>query len=124
MRLQISVPARVRAGEPVPVTLTVTNQSDVPLTLHLMGRPEAFDVVVRRAGGEVVWRRLEGATIAMILRVETLAPGDSLRFEDVWLHRTNAGIPVEPGDYTVTGELPTARPGPLRTSPAPLHIDP
>jgi hypothetical protein len=124
MRLQILVPARVRAGEPVPLSFTVTNESNTPLTLHLTGRPEAFHVVVRRTGGEVVWRRPEGATIAMILRVETLAPGGSPRFEDVWSQRTNTGIPARAGDYTVTGELPTAKPGQLQTSPAALHIDP
>jgi len=124
MTIHLSVPARVPAGEPVPVTLTVTNPSSTPLTLYLKGRPVAFDVVVRRKDGEVIWRRLEGATIAMILQVKTLPPGGSLRFEDVWSQRTNAGAPVGPGDYTMTGELPTDRPEPLRTSPVPLHIDP
>ena len=123
MSLELSIPPRVRAGEPVPVTLTVTNRSSRPLTLYLKGRPVAFDVVVRK-DHEVVWRRLEGATIAMILRVEALPPGGSLRFQDVWSQLTNAGVPVEPGDYTVTGALPTDRPQPLRTSPVTLHISP
>ena len=124
MTLHVSVPARVRAGEPVPVTLSVTNSGTTPLTLYLKGRPIAFDVVVRRKDGEIVWRRLHGATIAMVLRVETVSPGDSLRLEDVWPQRTQAGDPVEPGDYTVTGELPTDGPEPLRSAAAPLRIDP
>jgi uncharacterized protein (DUF58 family) len=124
MTLHLSVPPRVRAGEPVPVTLSVTNRGTTPLTLYLKGRPIAFDVVVRRKGGEIVWRRLHGATIAMVLRVETVPPGDSLRLEDVWPQRTQAGAPVEPGDYTVTGELPTDGPEPLRSAAAPLRIDP
>jgi len=124
MTLHLSVPPRVRAGEPVPVTLSVTNSGTTPLTLYLKGRPIAFDVVVRRKDGEIVWRRLHGATIAMVLRVETVSPGDSLRLEDVWPQRTQAGDPVEPGDYTVTGELPTDGPEPLRSAAAPLRIDP
>jgi uncharacterized protein (DUF58 family) len=124
MTLHLSVPPRVRAGEPVPVTLSVTNRGTTPLTLYLKGRPIAFDIVVRRKGGEIVWRRLHGATIAMVLRVETVPPGDSLRLEDTWPQRTQAGAPVEPGDYTVTGELPTDGPEPLRSVAAPLRIDP
>jgi uncharacterized protein (DUF58 family) len=124
MTLHLSVPPRVRAGEPVPVTLSVTNRGTTPLTLYLKGWPIAFDVVVRRKGGEIVWRRLRGATITMVLRVETVPPGDSLRLEEVWPQRTQAGAPVEPGDYTVTGELPTDGPEPLRSAAAPLRIDP
>jgi hypothetical protein len=124
MSLHLSAPARVRVGEPVPVTLSVTSHGTTPLTLYLKGRPTAFDIIVRRKQGEVVWRRLHGATIAMVLRVETLPPGGSLRFEEVWRQETQAGAPVEPGDYTVTGELPTDQPQPLRTASVPLHIDP
>ncbi len=124
MSLHLSVPARVRAGEPVPVTLSVTNRGTTPLTLYLKGRPTAFDIVVRRKDGTVVWRRLRGATVVMVLRVETVPPGGSLRFEDAWPQQSQAGTPVEPGDYTVTGELPTDQPQPLRTAPTPLHIDP
>ena len=108
----------------MPVALSVTNRGTTPLTLYLKGRPIAFDVVVRRKGGEIVWRRLHGATIAMVLRVETLSPGDSLRLEEVWPQRAQTGTPVEPGDYTVTGEFPTDGPEPLRSAPAPLRIDP
>ncbi len=124
MTLHISVPPRIRAGEPVAVTLSVTNHGTKPLTLYLKGRPVAFDVIVRRKHGPVVWRRLSGKTIAMVLRVETVPPGGSLRFEEVWSQRTQAGAPVEPGDYTVTGELPTDGPEPLRSAAAPLRIDP
>jgi uncharacterized protein (DUF58 family) len=124
MTLHVSVPPQVRAGEPVPVTLSVTNRGKTPLTLYLKGRPIAFDVVVRRKGGPIVWRRLHGATIAMVLRVETVPPGDSLRFEEIWPQRTQSGAPAEPGDYTVTGELPTDGPEPLRSAAAPLRIDP
>ena len=124
MTLHLSVPPQVRAGEPVPVTLSATNRGTTPLTLYLKGRPIAFDIVVRRKDGEIVWRRLRGATIAMVLRVETVPPGDSLRFEETWPQRTQSGAPVQPGDYTVTGELPTDGPEPLRSAPAPLRIDP
>ena len=124
MTVHLTVPPRVRAGEPVPVALSVANRGSTPLTLYLKGKPIAFDIVVRRKGGAIVWRRLSGAAITMVLRVETLAPGDSLRLEDVWPQRTQSGAPVAPGDYTVTGELPTDRPEPLRSAPAPLRIDP
>jgi hypothetical protein len=118
----LEVPPVVRAGEAVPLTLRVTNPGDRPLTLHLRGRPIAFDLVVRDEDGSVVWRRLEGAMIAMVLQVRTLAPGEMLVLEDTWRHQTTRGTAVRPGDYTVTAALLTDSPTPLRSSPSSLRI--
>ena len=92
----IHVPDSVRAGEPVPIVLRVTNRTDAPVDLHLLGRTIAFDVVVTREDGTPVWRRLEGQAVQSILQLR----------------------------YRVHGELPTDEPEPLRTPAAPLRILP
>ncbi|MGH7751723.1 MAG: hypothetical protein ACREN5_02815, partial [Gemmatimonadales bacterium] len=70
----------------------------------------------------VVWRRLEGQVVSAILAVRQLEPGTTLEFEDVWPQVSNSGEAVPPGDYRVTGALPTDAPEPLQTSPALLKI--
>ena len=124
MRFEIVLPDSVRAGEPVPVTLRLTNTGHEPLTVYLQGRPIAFDLTVRRLDGAVVWQRLEGEVVSAILAVRQLEPGASLEFEEVWRQVSNTGEAVPPGDYHVTGALLTDEPKPLETSPALLRIVP
>jgi hypothetical protein len=120
----LKVPREVRARDSVPMTVHVTNATSQPLTLYLRGRPIAFDLVVTGADGTVVWRRLEGAMISMVLQVRTLSPGEALELRDVWPQTTRAGAPIPPGEYTVRGEVLTDTPRPLATPSAPLRILP
>jgi hypothetical protein len=124
VRLTPEVPEMVCAGAPVPITLRLQNTSDKPSDVYLTGRPVAFDIVVAREGGEVVWRRLEGETISMVLQIRQLAPGEVLEFEATWNQRTNRGEPVGPGVYIVHGILPTDEPQPLKTPTVRLRIAP
>jgi intracellular proteinase inhibitor BsuPI len=124
MTLHLVLPARVRVGEGVPITLRLTNADRRAASVYLQGRPAAFDIVVTRRDGTPVWRRLEGAVVPAVLQVHSLAPGAVLKFHDNWPQRTNLGAAVEPGDYLVTGVLPTDPPAELRTRPAPLRILP
>ncbi|MEA2712125.1 MAG: Intracellular proteinase inhibitor [Gemmatimonadales bacterium] len=124
MTLHLVMPARVRVGEGVPITLRLTNAGRRAADVYLQGRPAAFDIVVTRRDGTPVWRRLEGAVVPAVLQVRSLAPGAVLEFRDSWPQRTNLGAAVEPGDYLVTGVLPTDPPAELRTRPAPLRILP
>jgi hypothetical protein len=124
MTIDIRLPAEVCRGDKVAITLRVTNTSGKPLTLYLQGRPVAFDVIISRRDGTLVWRRLEGAVISAVLQVRSLAPGEVMEFSDSWSQRTNLGAAVEPGEYLVTGVLPTDPPAELRTQPVPLRILP
>ncbi|HEV8263439.1 MAG TPA: BsuPI-related putative proteinase inhibitor [Gemmatimonadales bacterium] len=110
-----AVPRSVRAGDPVPVTLRLTNPGTKPVDLYLTGRTVTFDVIVARADGAIVWRRLEGATGQQIIQVKTLAPGEVFELRATW----NAA--AAPGDYTVQGVLPTDGEA-LRTKAVPLRI--
>lgn len=120
----LEVPREMRVRAPVPMTLRVTNATNRTLNFYLRGRPIAFDLVVTRTAGTVVWRRLQGAVITMVLQVRTLAPGEMLEFRDSWRQTTNAGARVPPGDYLVTGRLLTDAPRPLETPAQPLRILP
>jgi hypothetical protein len=120
MRVEIVVPPRVAAGEPVPIAIRIANTADRPIELHLQGRTVVFDLVVSR-GEAVVWRRLEAESVPAILQLRTLAPGEVLELKDAWQQADRAGRRVGPGEYSVSGEVPTDG-APLRTGPVPLTI--
>lgn len=121
LRLRLDVPDEVRVGESVPIALSVENVAERPIDLHLTGRTIAFDLVVVDTDGAVVWRRLEGAVIPAILQLRTLAPGEVLELDDTWNQRSNVGEAVEPGTYTVQGEVLTDE-DPLVTPAEKLRI--
>lgn len=106
LTIHLLAPARVREGEPVRFTLRVANAGGRPATLYLQGRPPAFDLVVHDDVGRIVWRRLAGATLLMVLGIRELAPGESLEFADVWPQSDQSGRPVPPGRYRLAGIVP------------------
>jgi hypothetical protein len=122
LRLSVDVRPVAGVGELIPISLHIENTTDRTLDLYLRGRTIAFDLIVTDAAGGVVWRRLEGEIIPAILRIEPLPASESLNFEAVWDQRTNAGEPVEPGVYTVHGELLTEA-DPLVTPPEAIQIE-
>jgi intracellular proteinase inhibitor BsuPI len=122
LRLQLLAPARVPQGEPVRFTLHIVNAGDRPALLYLQGRPPAFDLEVRDGSGRILWRRLAGATIQMVLGLRELAPGEGLDFEDIWPQQDQAGRPVPPGRYRLTGVLPGELDRALRSADITLEI--
>jgi hypothetical protein len=100
------------------------NAGDRPSTVYFQGRPPAFDVTVHEASGRQVWRRLEGATVAMVLGIRELAPGESLEFGDTWRQTDAAGGRVPPGRYRLMGLLPGEPGRELRSNPTELEILP
>jgi hypothetical protein len=122
IRFDIEAPQRLPSGEPVPITLIIGNTSDRHVDLYVTGRPVAFDIVITSADGTVVWRRLEGQTVAAILQVLELRPHSTFELRDDWMQRTNKGVAVEPGRYKIVGELIMERQGSLVSRPANLEI--
>ena len=121
MRVEIVVPPKVAAGVPVPIAIRIGNTADRPIELHLQGRTVVFDLMVNR-GDAVVWRRLEGESVTAILQLRMLAPGEVLELKDTWQQKDGTGRTVGPGEYTVTGVVPTDA-APLRAGPVTLMID-
>ena len=107
LRLELDFPEEVRAGQEVLITLRAENTAERTLDLYLTGEPPAFDLIVTDEEGEVIWRRLEGEVVTMVLRLEALGPGEALTFSHRWDLRDADGVPVPPGAYTVRGKLLT-----------------
>lgn len=122
LRLTIAAPSQVRLGQAVNITLRLTNLTDHPVPAYLLGRVITFDIVIAREDGAVVWRRLEGATVASVLQVRTLEPHETMEFGDVWRQRGSDGKPVAAGTYDVWGLLPSDAPEPRRTATVKLRI--
>ncbi len=122
LSLGLDVPAEVAAGRIVRIRLRARNTTERTIHLHLRGREVAFDVVVRRPDGSVVWRRLQDRAVPAILRLEILEPGEALELEARWDQRTNDGAAAGPGAYTVRGSLLTDQPRPIETEPVPLRV--
>jgi hypothetical protein len=121
LALELVLPLRVRAGEPVTIRLLVQNRTQRALDLYLRGRTSTFDVVVARPGGAVAWRRLEDEIIPAIVHLRTLAPAERFEIMAVWNQRTRHGGPVEPGEYTARGLL-LVEGDPLETPSVPFRI--
>ncbi len=117
LRFIVVAPRTVRHGARVPITLRLTNTAHHGVELYLTGRTVTFDIIVARADGEIVWRRLEHVSTQQILQIKMLAPGETFELKDVW----KATAP--PGDYTVQGVLPTDA-EPLRTERVRLRVAP
>jgi hypothetical protein len=120
----LHAPERVPLGAKVPMTIRIHNGSDDPLELYLTGRKTVCDLTVRNADGEPVWRRLHGAVLQGILRLEIVEPRSTLEFLETWDQRDDSGTPVPPGSYTVTGGVPTDGSSRLDAQPVPLTITP
>lgn len=93
--------------EPVRMTLHVRNTGATPISLGLTGHPVAFDLVVSRADGTEVWRRLHGSVAPLVLRLVRLEAGQGLEFSDIWNRKDNWGRRTPPGSYIARGVLPT-----------------
>ncbi len=123
VRVELVVPERVSLGEPAEIILRLENISDRSLDLYLRGRTIAFDVVITRKDGTLVWRRLQDEAIPAILRIEVLKPGAVLELEDTWDQRGNGGAPVPADEYRIRGEILTEF-EPLVTASEALRIGP
>ncbi len=108
LEFTISAPGSVRVGQPIPITLKLTNVSDRPVEAHFLGRTIAFDIVVTTEDGAVVWQRLSEGATPSILQIRTLAPGEKIEWRDSWR-------PKRRGRYRVQGVLPSDDPEPRRT---------
>jgi hypothetical protein len=106
----------------VPLVFTVTNAGPTALTLQLLGRTPTADFRVWNSRGQLVWSRRRGRTLLGALRLLPLDPGKSLVFREVWKQRTDAGRPVEPGEYRIRGVLLTDDPDGLSSNAARLSI--
>ena len=119
--LDLVMPARVRSGKTVQLTLRVVNRSNREIDLYLRGRSITFDVEVARTNGEVVWRLLGDEIIPAIVHLQTLGVGGRLEARANW-DQKDRGRFLEPGDYAARGLL-LLETASLETPWQPLRID-
>src|SRR6266496_1953786 len=93
---------------------------DVPVVAPL-GAPVTITIRMKNvgSGGETVWRRLDGAIVPAILRLEILEPGGVIELRDSWNQRDRAGELVPPGVYTIRGRVLSERDD---LEPSPVEI--
>ena len=118
----LEVPPLVRRGDVVAITLHVTHPGPDALEMYLAGRAATFDVEVTDAAGTVVWRRLAGRALEMILQLRVLWPGERFDLHASWDGRDATGALVPAGDYRVRAFLLTDAPEPAWTAPVPLRV--
>ena len=122
--LELNVPAELRAGATVPIVLRLMNRGASPIDVALQGRTIAFDVIVARDDGTVVWQRMRNEVVQGILQLRTLAPGEVLEMRAEWDQRGNDGQLIGPGSYRAQGILPSDAPAPWGTPPVAFRITP
>ena len=103
LALLVDVPATVRAGEEVPVAVTIVNRGAAPVEvggLHV-------DVVVTREDGTELWRRSRHESPAPVTRPEVMLRPSEMRGSGwSWNQRDDGGRPVPPGAYRIRAEAP------------------
>lgn len=121
LKVRLEAPEFAPLRERIEYSVVVENEGESTIEAHLQGREPVHDLTVTGKGGEVVWRRLEGEIVQGILRIDMLAPHESLRIPGAWDQRDLAGHHVEPGFYTLQATVPTDA-GPLISQDCLLQI--
>lgn len=88
-------------GEPVNITVDVTNTSSSPVALNYRNGQE-YDIIINKDGQEV-WKWSMGKFFTQELHSVTLAPGESRTFQDSWTQTVNGNQPITPGQYQIIG---------------------
>ncbi len=104
LQISLEVPSIVQAGESVPLIVKIENPLTCPVTLVNV----STDFTVETSTGKLVWRESEVYGFAipskpLWIRVITLEPGDSYRFETTWDQLDLERYAVKPGVYWVRG---------------------
>ena len=90
-------------GQPVQLTLAVTNPGLAPISLTAPSS-QLYDFAVLRDGSEV-WRWSADKMFLTVLTQLTISPGETRTFTERWDQRDRDGRPVDPGHYEVLGIL-------------------
>jgi hypothetical protein len=121
LKVTLEAPEFAPPRQRIEYSVVVENEGESTIEAHLLGREPVHDLTVTGKGGEVVWRRLTGEIGEAILRLDMLAPRQSLRIAGEWDQRNSAGQYVAPGFYTLQATVPTDT-IPLISQDCLLHI--
>jgi peptidoglycan hydrolase-like protein with peptidoglycan-binding domain len=90
-----------RTGENVEITLVKTNVTDEEIELRYR-TSQIIEITITTATGRTVWRFSESQSFAQFTRLITIFPGGTQVIRETWNQRTNDGVQVPDGTYTIT----------------------
>ncbi|MBI1951325.1 MAG: right-handed parallel beta-helix repeat-containing protein, partial [Acidobacteria bacterium] len=95
-------------GEPVAITLLLTNRGSAPVTLHFPSACEAFFAVQNMSNAVVYDYRFHVGCPAIVTE-RTVQPGETVTYDFNWTQVDDSGAPVPaPADYRIRGFLDSA----------------
>lgn len=104
LQVEISTDRRVyRLGEPITITLSVTNRGGMPAPLTFT-TSQRYDLTASRSGREL-WRWSHGRAFAQVIQNINVRPGETISFEETWDQTDKDGDQVPPGSYKIVGWL-------------------
>lgn len=104
LRVELSTDKREYAlGEPIAVTLTVSNIGGAPADLTFRSG-QKYEFTASR-GGREVWRWSAGRVFTLAITRMSVRPGEEISFREQWDQRDNDGDRVPPGRYRISGWL-------------------
>jgi hypothetical protein len=109
--------AAYAVGDPVGLTLTLSNRGAEPLVFQF-NDGQRYDFVARREDGTVVWVWSHDKAFIQVLGTLTIAAGESRVYRDRWDQKDNNGVQVPPGRYIIEGVFPPRGAGALPGRPA------
>lgn len=109
--------AAYAVGEPVELTLTLSNRGTEPLVFEF-NDGQRYDFIAMREDGTVVWVWSRDKAFIQVLGTLTIAAGESRVYRDRWDQRDNNGVQVPPGRYIIEGIFPPRRAVALPGRPA------
>jgi hypothetical protein len=108
LELTLSVEKTVYSvGEPVNITLAITNISDQKVDFTHTGMD--FDFIVTNGTGNVIYQWSIGRAFPLFVMIEPLQPGENVTATYVWPQTCNSnpstvGASVSPGTYYIVGK--------------------
>ncbi len=104
LRVTLAIDRQVYQRDmPVHLTITAFNTANSPITLTFPSG-QSYDFTVRRDGNEI-WRWSHERFFTQAIREQTIDPGDSLTYTEIWEQVNNDGERVSPGKYEAAGTL-------------------
>jgi hypothetical protein len=93
----------LKLGEPISMTLSVTNCTDGPVAVRDRDS-QRYDFIVAPDDGHQVWRWSADKAFTQAVGEERLASGETRTYTEVWDQESNSGEQVPPGRYTLVGD--------------------
>lgn len=117
----------VSVGEPVPLSITVTNCSD-ELVTRTYRSSQRYDFSVLDGDRGEVWHWSDDMAFTQAFSERVFQPGETVTYEASWNQKTYEGEPIGPGVYvlraTILGCHPLPRPQCYMMDELPIEIVP